>query len=366
MPCIIESSSPPISSSSPLMTPPSGCPLLTLPNEMIDAIHGQLEPAAAVALALTCKRLFRALPASQSASGPFTWLGPDQSSQHLQNAREEFLLALEKEFPKHWFCVQENKLVFRRSSTTAINQNPRCACNPMLEMDHALFDRPGELKLHCGDIRIAMNRHFYGAAHGLPLDYFTFKRTIKAKPRYPGCQCQTAHLPRTVSWVEQWYARVIEDEFYLHGERTFNWEGRDEQELRCLLSGQDYWICWHLQLASQKSAFDDKHDDDPRSRACNKCFTDFSTSITSRVTEDGQPFIRVVLKSYHKFGNARNAISRNRFWTSALSWREEQILTHSQRFEKRRLLRCGAGQVRRAWEDEGIAESDITEMPLEE
>ncbi len=75
-----------------------------------------------------------------------------------------------------------------------------------------------------------MNRHFYGAPHGLALS--TFDTTC-----WLGL-----HEPR---WAQKWSARVIDDELFLSATHTLRFDGTEEN-FRAVLDEREHIICAHV------------------------------------------------------------------------------------------------------------------------
>ncbi|EHK48520.1 hypothetical protein TRIATDRAFT_53926 [Trichoderma atroviride IMI 206040] len=214
----------PIQSSSPQPDPPDQptsphLGRLEIPTEIILMIAKHLDKPSLICFALSCQTLKRyCFPKSLDLSF---------------SEKSEFLLLLEKDAAKYYFCHLCAKL------------HPWHAC--WFEHSHLSMEFYTKDIHHCRMInwfnlfslsipyplaRVVMNRHFYGAAHGVHVD----KLAYRGKLTDPSCGWTSSR---------EWGARIIDDQLMLSSIMSLG-PLRDSEGLRAVIDTGLASLCQHI------------------------------------------------------------------------------------------------------------------------
>lgn len=205
--------------------------LLELPADILYLVSDQLDTASVHALALTCRDLY--------------CIGFPKTQRKLRTEEKKTLLTtLERDrFGQgHFYCHKCNKLH---------NYEPTCGPQDEEEVEGSLLDcglrdvfaptgNPFGLGYH--HARLVMNRHFFGADHGIPLDNI--------------CVTNEAHRGRTTITCTT-KARVIHDELFLHRAYTFRVpdDAAAAAEFRRCTGHRDFRLCEHVSFLRNSSVY---------------------------------------------------------------------------------------------------------------
>lgn len=271
--------------------------LLQLPVELILSITDFLPAEDAAVLSLTCKCLFQTL-----------------SSQLLHSLaaapREELLLRLERDLgASHFYCSYCSKLHCFLSL-------PGCRELRMPESDRCtgMVFQPSNyqywLPYYHG--RLVMNRHFYGAPSGLPLE--TLSAVVLGL-------CADYHWRRGAPWwTAEFTGAIIQDELVLHAKHVL--ESTSLNALWVHVEEQYHCICHHLETynwtmyrsCQQKTRKDSSHRSAQAvqygSGSCSECPTDYTVEVTKTEAQDRTSH-KITVYSYHLMGSFRSHHDRN-------------------------------------------------------
>ena len=315
----------------------------TLPPEIILTIGTYLDKIAVMSLALTCRTLYQlCFPQSLTLS--------------LQE-REEFLLHLEKDTPDVYFCHYCISLHPWYRSWFRIyhgfhdkNLCLEMPCNKQPSLRLPLPYAPWNVDYRFA--RVVMNAHFYGDAHGVPVEKLSgslrLHRNRKNDVRFSGT----------------WCARIINHQLMLRSSFTaFQCRG-DANRLRCFLDQRGPWICNHLHcMPSAWNALRSVLPELDRGtlppdyfeacvssvNSCAICMTDYCIDIVRGCGTKGW-VVKIV--TYQQLGSVRSPFD----W----SWK---VMTDKCQQKERRLLHAAGdppGIVRHRW-----SKSDALTMPPE-
>ncbi|KAH8892449.1 hypothetical protein GQ53DRAFT_861755 [Thozetella sp. PMI_491] len=258
-----------------------------LPPEIVLHITAHLTRPSLLAFALTC--------------WPFYSLCFPQSPGLNQAEKEELLQFLEKDVANLYFCHDCTMLHEWRT----LQKWPRTdssACS--------FISKPRVYSHFCGcgnfilnqEARVAMNRHFYGPEHGIPLRQLERKVT-------------SSHV-YGVDVYSGWKARVVDDQLMLSFVLTQSHQRGDVQALRDYVDKHIWRVCRHLVTNSRyPSSFREKIHELAEGRpdrfvsckqavrSCTACLTDYSISICWQGTEKGW---LIELVTYHQLGDCRS------------------------------------------------------------
>lgn len=196
--------------------------LLQLPAELVLAIADFLAPEDAAVLSLTCKCLFHTLsspPLRSLAAAP----------------REHLLLRLERDLgASHFYCSYCSKLHCFLSL-------PGCR-----EIRMPVSDRCTGMKFQPIGLlywltyyhgRLVMNRHFYGAPSGLPLE--SLSAVVVGHLANYHWHCGVPW------WTAEFTGAIIQDELLIHAKHVL--ESTTLDALWSHVEEQYHFICRHLQ-----------------------------------------------------------------------------------------------------------------------
>ncbi|KAK4219684.1 hypothetical protein QBC37DRAFT_436460 [Rhypophila decipiens] len=333
--------------------PPPG-PFLELPVDII--LHlccNYLPPASAVALSLTCKSLF-GLISSQAKT----------KIQLNSTDLETLLLLLEKDSGHRWYychnhtvlhCFSQDSKRWALRSWLLYRDQDDCRLRNLASVSMST----AAISYH--HVRLAMNRHFYGAPNGISLDMFQLKTTLVAP------------------WREQWSARIIGDELFLSATRTLPWT---DQQPRYAVVDSNFGICGHVRTVNSlilQYTVDTLHPTPTTPtnlfvpchevfESCHKCLTDYDTVVEQRQAETSDPDTRdpdtndqtrgnkctrvswsITVTSYHRLGAGRSPSDPK--W-HAFATRGYATIGFSEYHRiQRDMVRYPPGSVRQAWKE---------------
>jgi hypothetical protein len=194
---------------------------LSVPPEIILMIVTHLDKTSitSISLALTCWTLFHlCFPRSPELSLP---------------EKQDFLLLLEKDVAHLYFCHFCVKIHRWRKSWFRdflyYMEDPYSGGSCKLQSQFYgsdLYYLPYQFA------RIVMNRHFYGAAHGVPVR-----------------ELEEYHVRRLSSGLKTcstWHARIIDDQLMLSLVLTLSHNRGDAKLLRHYIDEKGPWVCDHL------------------------------------------------------------------------------------------------------------------------
>jgi len=195
---------------------------LTLPPEIVLMIAEHLNKTSLMCLALTCRTFFHlCFPRSPELTPP---------------EKEEFLLLLEKDAPHLYFChycVELHR--WRKWWFRSFNNfpEPDLHLGTFCKQRQTPWFRESQYSLPYHLARVVMNRHFYGAAHGVPVR----KLEMRTVDYYSTSEERLQ---------DTWHARIINDQLMLSSVYTiFNRQG-DAKALREFIDSSGPGLCRHL------------------------------------------------------------------------------------------------------------------------
>ncbi|KAH6952649.1 hypothetical protein DER45DRAFT_354182 [Fusarium avenaceum] len=237
--------------------------LTVLPLDIILEIAQHLPDAGLLCLSLTC-RPYHSLLSSAARNA------------RLEGADlEDFLLLLEKDSTTLYFCYSCVRLHRWSPRWTNKSLSRRLLYRSSCVRDFMFYSawQPG-LTVYHPHVKLVMNRHFYGASHGLSLStlkYHGHDRLYK--------QGGSNH------WAMD--ARIINDELFLR--RSFKSRFRNDFEQRRYLLQVDFVLCSHIVGGDfkyiQKYCIPELVDSSELKQCANSlgscpvCLTDYSISI---------------------------------------------------------------------------------------
>lgn len=285
---------------------------LAIPPELILMITQHLGKPSLLCFALTCRTINR-----------------NCFPKHLDlssSDKEQFLLLLEKDTPKHYFCHFCVKLHPWRDCWFQSDRD-RYICRDFYarDADHCkmknwIFDF--SLTLPYPLARVVMNRHLYGEAHGVPVEKLTTRGEVES-------------LCYNLRYSRAWDARIIDDQLMLSSVITLT-PLRDTKGLRESIDTGLASLCRHLttgrvsrrttgrvsyrhqipELAiSRPEYFIPCHQS---IKSCPICMTDYCIDITWQ----GKGWdIKII--TYHLLGDARSP--RDWTWVAMVRFPDEAI-----------------------------------------
>ncbi|KAH6651270.1 hypothetical protein F5144DRAFT_480694, partial [Chaetomium tenue] len=284
---------------------------LWLPADIVQYLFKEHQPpVAATALSLTCKTLFHFI---------FPTVAPNLKKD--PSDRQDLQLLLEKDHGQAWWYCDGCSILhrIRRQGPTLevlpfnIRRRLQIIWNRE-RLHHSRHWLEGtNFMLDYETVRLVMNRHFFGAPHGLPLDCFNV--VVET------CVWQPWRL--FLPWVETWSARIIQDELFLSATRTINSSGWTDETFRTALNREFRQLCGHVRTASSLPYTVLNALCPPPSasggffapceavvESCRQCFTDYTTTIERRREDPKQQKVKpwfITITSYHQLGSGRSA-----------------------------------------------------------
>ncbi|KAK3899400.1 hypothetical protein C8A05DRAFT_18158 [Staphylotrichum tortipilum] len=266
---------------------------LQLPTDVVSYLCLEhLQPSSAVALSLACKSLFALI----FPTAKFTLTRPE---------RLELQLLLERDPASNsWYCDTCCFLHPILSKGPTRGARPRESCPDQ----RALLLSGSGFALTYQAVRLAMNRHFLGAPHGLPLDNFNLRLTAAGQLR----------------WKEEWSARIIRDELFLSCRRTLSAPPWQDESLRYAMNLADpaYQLCTHFTTSAWAlSAPNALTRGSPRPgqifvpcrdyvESCRQCLSDFVTTVEQRARTrwfiGREKYWFFAVTSYHSLGSGQS------------------------------------------------------------
>lgn len=265
-------------------------PLLNMPYEMVLSITNELSscPEAIVALALTCRSLFRILERVVA-----TLRGDHRSRANL-------LVLLEKDLgSKFFYCsafcqLHRFKPSWNPTNTEHIkagnchlgqffNPNPENSPYRLYHVaPYRLYHVP-PYRLYHVHARLVMNRHLHGAPNGLPLETLAKRASARSSP-----------CDYTPKWTQRPTAKIIGDELFLSIVHTVQGTAGS---LRKALEAGSHRTCMHVTTAGVAGMYRIPELVDVRPypygpwpdmsfgacrdvlRSCTMCLTDYTTTV---------------------------------------------------------------------------------------
>ncbi|KAJ3514826.1 hypothetical protein NM208_g15027 [Fusarium decemcellulare] len=296
--------------------------MLRLPPELMDMIFQSLSGDVQVCFALTCRTLY---------NDYFP-----KTSKFFRHARNRYLITdllylLEKDSPDSYYCSYCQKLhrwdVPARKYRTRWEEwkgDLRSHCYYENDTDSALEFEVGEYhRLTFHSVRVAMNRHFYGPLHGMPL------QDLELDTHHELCRETGASLDMSVR------PQIIDDELFLSISYKLLHPQEDARNLRRLINQTQWSVCRHLQMGefwNEDNCFlreirflprripelESQHCPPPREctsqsgcvMSCPICMTDYRVKISQGEEERGWA-IEVV--TWHQLGDGRNFLGKSWF-----------------------------------------------------
>lgn len=300
---------------------------LALPPEIILMIGERLSQPSLLSLALTCWTLYHiCFPRSPTLSS---------------DEREEFLLHLERDTARLYFCHYCSRLHPWYGSwfPSFCRYTPGDPCRKELGLKatlgaHNLYTVPYHFA------RVVMNAHFYGDAHGVPIEKLSqglrSRHDVRSGVRLSGT----------------WRSRIVDDQLILFSEFTAFQSHGNAKLLRGFLNEFGLWVCNHLrscprrrrgsrcglpELARNSSPPEYFASCTSSVNSCAVCLTDYCIDIA----EQGAKGWVVKIATYQQLGPVRSPFD----WT----WR---VATDRRRTEENRLMHRSShppGIVRHRW-----------------
>lgn len=271
--------------------------LLQLPVELLLIIAEFLPLEDAAALSLTSKRFFHAL-------------SPPRLRSLATSPREELLLRLECDLgASHFYCSYCSKLHCFLSL-------PRCHEIRMPEGDRCTgmdFQPSGILYwLTYYHGRLVMNRHFYGAPSGLPLE--SLSAVVVG-------HFANSNWRRGIPWwAAEFKGAIIQDKLVMHVKHVL--ESTSLDALWADVEEQYHFICLHLktydwamyQSCQRGTAHGSDHQSTDAilygSGSCSECPTDYTVEVT-KTEAHGKTSHKITVYGYHLMGSFRSHHDRN-------------------------------------------------------
>jgi hypothetical protein len=276
---------------------------LAFPPEIILMIVAHLNKTSIISLTLTCRTLFRiCFPRSLELS---------------LSEKEDFLLLLEKDVAHLYFCHHCVKL-HRWCTSWFHTRNDRVLtdlCCGIRCKQESYFSDGATYRLPYPSARVVMNRHFYGAAHGVPASKLDGWDKLRDS-RFGVKVCGTT------------YARIIDDQLMLSSVLTISQAQGDAKLLRQFIDRAGPRVCHHLptdswsqqnhihripELVMNNSLPDYFVSCSPSIKSCIVCMTDYCIDIGWHGRRKGW-IIKIV--TYRQLGAVRSPFHRN--WSSML------------------------------------------------
>ena len=276
-----------------------------LPLDILFLIADELDPLPLRCLALTCR-------------GVYFHLSPLFSRETLDDEDLlTLLLHLEKEVPCVYYCFACQRLHCWDPSWTKHNVQGYKVCKNKRRV-RSCFHLDG-YRLDHAFMRLVMNRHLYGASHGLPLE------SIKQNNQYVYSKDRIIHL-------QTWCARIIQDELILRSIKAIWHTHNDPAKLREFIDTRRRHIlpCWHAYFHDAKAIKSRFGSDDRAARVvgmerpvnevsdgyftpcnqltsfCQTCESDFETDIQFTKPPKGREGWVVKITGYHRLGDTRD------------------------------------------------------------
>jgi hypothetical protein len=275
--------------------PRSGLEACVLPPEIFLMIATHLPNPSIISLALTCRTLYG--------------LCFPQCPNLNEAEKEELLLFLEKDIATLYFCHLRAKLHrWSKSWGRYINGpvNDDLPCKRLFV--RYCFDWLNFCYFPYHHARLVMNRHFYGAAHGLPLQ------------RCEGRQWLQHPFSRVTDYVSL-RARIVDDKLLFRSVRNLSHSRGNFKALRSYIDSTSCHVCEHLspergrpdigRLQLPEMAMDNLTSDHPTPhndsvRSCPICLTDYCISIWQ---DRKGCFIKIF--TYRQLGDCRSPFDWN-------------------------------------------------------
>ncbi|KAK5993620.1 hypothetical protein PT974_07054 [Cladobotryum mycophilum] len=286
--------------------------LLNQTTDVLLQIALHLDDASAICLSLTCKDVFALLDEVKPCC-----------RRNLSSQDRETLLQLLEKDPsigdKFYFCHHCNKL-----HPFSVSKKPWVPDGNKLQLRSYLWNRKRQQLVHrhaksehalfgYAHARLVMNRHFYGAPCGLPLDILMMDRPI--------CKLKGAGL------LDQFTtAKIIDDQLFLTYTQKFTLKTANvsPEELWYIFCNSQLQICNHVDYnrvtrpynslvedtrvdpsANGKIAF--PNTEDIRCGFCKHCLTDFEAILHKEGGHGAgsEAWCSVTITSYHQLGRCR-------------------------------------------------------------
>jgi hypothetical protein len=276
---------------------------VAFPPEIIFMIMAYLNKTSIMSLSLTCRTLFR--------------ICFPQSLELSRLEKEDFLLLLEKDVAHLYFCHHCVKL-HRWSTSWFHTRNFEVLidlCFAMRCREESCFSNSSTYRLPYPSARVVMNRHFYGAAHGVPASKLDGRGT-KTDIKFGVKVCGTT------------YARIIDDQLILLSVLTISQSQGDAKLLREFIDQRGPIVCHHLHTATwskrshihrvpeivmNNSLPDYFISCSPSIKSCIICMTDYCIDISWHGRRKGW-IIKIV--TYRQLGAVRSPFHWT--WSSIL------------------------------------------------
>jgi len=267
-----------------------------LPPEIVLIIAAYLTYTSTTSLALTCRTLCS-----------LCFPGHTRPSTA---EKEELLLLLEKDIPNLYFCHYCVELHRwnqhwgkRCGQLLFMDVEEDLPCKQHLSRDFVRLPHTCHIPYH--HARLVMNRHFYGPAHGLPLQKFKDRSSVYWRSS-------------GITDSESLLSRIVDDKLVVLAVKTLYHSRGDSKRLREFIESQGHAACRHLtlatglphgapvqlpELAKNKTApqyFAPCH---LSLRSCTFCLTDYCIEISWRGERKGHV---VKVSSYRLLGNCRS------------------------------------------------------------
>lgn len=320
---------------------------LTLPPELMYMILEYLPPESVVSFALTCKMLyFGYMPRERSNDGDLL----------TGAARQALVEWLEKDSPSTYLCFDCLKLHPRRR-LSSINPYPsrlhssRHTNHLHHEYNYFLgstgYTALGTVgpRLSYRDVRLVMNHHLYGPAHGPTLRSLEFDEKLRF-----------CFLPEySVKDTNSQRAKIIDNELYISSTTTLWQSHRDEKVLKSFIDkiGHCFLICRHIEFLNWAvyetrripelgtgrftpgQFFRSVSADSVVTRSCVTCFTDYQVEV---ILDEQRGWV-INIKRWYQLGKCRSPLDTQ--WYNLVNLEGDRLPC--------RYTTCKAGMIQHRW-----------------
>ncbi|KAI1456038.1 hypothetical protein F4805DRAFT_249035 [Annulohypoxylon moriforme] len=296
--------------------------LLELPVDMILEISGHLRETDKICLALTCKDLHFIL-------------GVKDKKQLKRSSKRSVLLRLERDIPGVFYCHFCNLIVpFTKNKPPIVNHFhsiERLRFQTRLVYDIGITLPGSTFVLPYNEARLVTNYRILGPQHGRPpsclfhqrpsalssyRDYTQglnlYYRIFFRGHHYAFFPLADIRISPQICMKEMWRAKLVGDELYVSGTRSWVHSGGSDRVLNEYLSQKFLRACMHAKLMAGGSNGVNLPTIDSwlpntfryrRTGSCQFCLTDWDASIEWLGPRYGR---LVTITTYYNLGNCRS------------------------------------------------------------
>lgn len=294
-------------------------PLLSLPPELMIEILSYVDDASKITFSLACKGLHR------------TYFQPLLRGN--RQSKRALLLMLERDVPSLYFCHECLILhswhdewietTVEGAVKKQMKPRPPCEYNNIMAIQ-------GEVPLPYPVGRVIMNRHFFGDAHGPPVQ--ALEMTQSFEHRYG------------VYFLKTYHSRIINNQLITSTKVDMYHPQGDYNLLRSAFFDYEYFgICNHIKFDKRLPPISEtpKLEKGPRIndfphwssivRSCRACMADYHANV---IWEGGERGWHIQVTTYHLFGDLRSPrdwLWQSKAYINPTMWRIDPVRRRTER-----------------------------------